>query len=237
MTPATFASYIRYKTRTNTTTLSDADLLVLANAVKDDICKEVTKANEDIFGIKMLRNLEAGIRNYQFPTDILNNMKYLQAKLDGTTQKVLTQFDVNTYKRPTDETHILENWAGKEPQFDVFGGELIIYSDSAIIDVTDGLELWAMIYPEDLTSFSGTNDLSIGSTTTSFGMPRQLHNVWATKVIVEYKTSREKPIPLTEKEQLVDNDLQEAINALKGADLNRSIVASMPDEYNNGQDL
>ena len=64
--------------------------------------------------------------------------------------------------------------------FDIFGGEIVIYSGKPIIDVTDGLELWAIIYPADLTSLSGTSDMSIAPNKTSFGMPRQLHMVWAT---------------------------------------------------------
>jgi len=237
MTPANFAAYIRLKTKTNSTTFPDADILAYANIIKDDIAKEITKANEDYFGMKFLRNLEAGKRGYSFPSDVLNQIKYLQAKLDGTKQKVLFQFDVNTYKRPTNESEILANWAGKEPEFDIYGSSLYIYSDSAIIDVTDGLELWAIIYPEDLTSLSGTTDMSVPSTVTSFGMPRQLHYVWATKVIIEYKNSKDKPIPLTEREANVEADQSLAINALKGQDLNRSIIATVSDNTNDGYDL
>jgi hypothetical protein len=236
MTPANFASYIRLKTKTNATTFPDADILAYANIIKDDIAKEVTKANEDYFGMKFLRNLIAGQRGYSFPSDVLNQIKYLQAKLDGIKQKVLFQFDVNTYKRPTNESEILANWSGKDAEFDIYGSSLYIYSDAAIIDVANGLELWAIIYPEDLASLAGTNDMSVPSTTTSFGMPRQLHYVWATKVIIEYKNSKEKPIPLTEKEANVEADQTLAINALKGQDLNRSIIATVSDSSNNGYD-
>jgi hypothetical protein len=148
----------------------------------------------------------------------------------------LFQFDVNTYKRPTNESEILANWSGKDAEFDIYGSSLYIYSDAAIIDVANGLELWAIIYPEDLASLAGTNDMSVPSTTTSFGMPRQLHYVWATKVIIEYKNSKEKPIPLTEKEANVEADQTLAINALKGQDLNRSIIATVSDSSNNGYD-
>lgn len=237
MTPAQFASYIRDKTKTNSTTFPDAKILLYANIIKDDIAKEITKANEDYFGMKFYRNLEAGKRSYSFPSDILNTMKYLQAKLDGTKQKVLTQFDVNSWKRPTNESEILEYWQGKDPQFDIYGGSIEIYSDSAIIDVTNGLELWAMAYPADLASLAGTTDLSVPKDVYSTALPRQVHYVWATKVVIEYKNSKEKPIPLTEHEAKVDQDLQLAINALKGQDLNRSITATLPDCFNDGQDL
>lgn len=236
MTPAKFADYIRKRTKTNSTTFPDADLLLYANIVKDDLVKEVTKINEDYFGIEILRDLVAGKRNYGFPSYVLNQIKYTQAKLDGSNWKKLTEFDVNTYGKTTDEDKILANWSGKEPQFDIFGGQIVIYSDASIIDVTEGLKIWTMIYPEDLTSLAGTSDMSIAPSTTTFGVPRQLHEVWATKVIIEYKSSKEKPIALTEKEQNVAVDLQNALNAMKNQNLDRTIVATIPDRSNNGQD-
>jgi hypothetical protein len=236
MTPATFATYIRKMTKTNTTTFPDADILTFANVVKDDIAKEILKVNEDYFGMKFLRNLVAGQRGYAFPSDMLNQIKYVQATLDGVKQKMLTQFDVTTYKRPTDETDIQANWQGKEPEFDIFGSSLYIYSDSAIIDVTNGLELWAMVYPQDLANLTDTTDMSVPYNTTSFGMPRAMHKVWATLVCVLYKTSKEKPLPLTEQEAKVDVDLQLAVNSLKGLDLNRSIVVTVSDYSHDGQD-
>lgn len=236
MTPAQFASYIRLKTRTNSTTFPDADILVYANIVKDEIAKEIIKANEDYFGIESLRDLENGIRKYLFPTYMLSQMKYIQAKLDGTNWVKLDEFDITSYDRPTDEDSIRANFAGRNPAFDIFGGELSIYSEDPIIDVTGGLKLWSIVYPADLTSLSGDADMSVNPSLTEFGMPRQLHKVWATKVIIEYKTSKEKPIPLTEQELKVDVDLQSAINSLKLQNLDRVFVATVPDNSDNGAD-
>lgn len=235
MTPAQFASYIRLKTRTNSTTFPDADILVYANATKDEIAKEVIKANEDYFGIELLRDLKDGVRKYLFPTYMLSQMKYLQAKLDGVNWSTLEEFDITSYDRPTDEDSIRANWAGRKPAFDIFGGELSIYSENAIIAVSGGLKLWSIVYPADLTALTGTADMSVNPSKTEFGMPRQLHKVWATKAIIEYKTSKEKPIPLTEQELKVEIDLQSAINSLKLQNLDRSVVANVPDNSNNGE--
>lgn len=237
MTPAQFATYIRLKTRTNSTTFTDADILAYANIIKDDIAKEITKVNEDYFGIEFLRNLEAGKRAYSFPSDVLNQIKYTQAMLDGVNWQTMEEFDVTIYKRPTDEASIVANWKGKKPEFDIFGSQIVIYSEDAIIDVTEGLKLWAMIYPADLASLAGTTDMSVAPDEISFGMPRQFHYIWATKVIIEFKGSKEKPIPLTEKEQNVDKDLLLALGSLKGGNLDRTVTATVPDPYNNGQDL
>ena len=240
MTPAKFADYIRKRTKTNSTTFPDADLLLYANIIKDDLAKEITKANEDYFGIEILRDLVAGKRNYKFPSYVMNQMKYLQAKLDGTNWVELNEFDINSYQKTTDEDSILANFAGREPAFDLFGSEIQIYNDSAIIDVTGGLKLWAIIYPADLTSLAGITDMSVDPSTTTFAIPRQLHMAWATKVIVEYKSSKEKPIPLTERELNINSEVMLAINSLKEQNLDRVVVARFPtDKYgrvDNGQD-
>lgn len=234
MTPKQFADYIRLKTRTDATTLPDSELLIYANIIKDEIAKEVTKADEDYFGIELLRNLVAGKRNYLFPSYVLNQIKYTQAKIDGVNWKKLNEFDINSYERTTDETSILSNFAGLEPAFDIFGGEMTIYSDSAIIDVEDGLKLWAIIYPADLTSLSSTSDMAINPSTTSFGMPTQLHKVWAEKVVIEYKNSQDKPIPLNQREMNIDKAVEDAINSLKGQNIDRVIVPTVP--YDDGSD-
>lgn len=234
MTSAQFAQYIRLKTRTNSSTFTDADIILYANVIKNDIAKEVKKANEDIFGMEVSRNLEAGKRNYGFPSYMLSQLKYAQVMLDGEKWEYMSEFDVNSYRKPTDESNIIANWADKKPQFDIFGGELMIYSGKPIIEVTLGLKLWTIIFPQDITDLSSIADLSVPNDTSSFGMPTELHLVWATKVIIEYKTSKEKPLPLTERELTVTNDLREAINSLKAGNLDRTIVATVP--YNDGQD-
>lgn len=234
MTSKQFADYIRYKTKTNSSTFTDAEILVLANVIKDDIAKEIVKCNEDIFGMEFLRNLEANKREYSMPTDILNNIKGVEAKIDGTNWYWLTEFDLNTYRRPTNESNIILDFADKNPMFDIFRKALWIYSGDAIIDVIEGLKLWAIIYPADISSLSDTTDMSVDPSTTSAGFPRQFHRLWATGVIIDYKESKEKPIPLSGKELTWDKDMEEALNAIKGMNLDRSDIASIPDD--DGQD-
>lgn len=234
MTAQQFASYVRLKTKTNATTFIDVDILIYANIIKDDICKEISKADEDYFGIEILRDLEVNKRNYGFPSYILSHIKLVQAKLDGTNWAKLEEFDINAYSRQwlsratTDETTLLSNWAGRGAEFDIFGGEMTIYSDAAMIAVTGGLKLWSIIYPADLTALSGTTDLSVQPSATTFGVPRQLHKVWATKVIIEWKESQDRPIPLTERELNVEVDLQKAVNSLKELNLGRIVIAKAP---------
>ena len=50
-----FAIYIRYLSRTNSTTFTDAQIVSLANIVKDDMAKDIIKADE--------RNIQELIKN------------------------------------------------------------------------------------------------------------------------------------------------------------------------------
>lgn len=233
MTPATFAAYVRKHTKTNSTTYPDADLLVDMNVMKDELAKEIIKVNEDIFGMPYTRNLVAGQREYDFPLDMLNQIKYVEAKVaeGGTKWKTLTETDLGTYDKPTDEDSILANFLGKYC-FDIFRNSLWLLTGEAIIDVAGGLKLWAFQWPADITSLSGTTDLSVPASRTSTAMPRAIHEIWARKVIVARKESAEKPIPLTEREVNVDKDLASTLNSMRGMNLDRSGEASVP--YDDG---
>ncbi len=234
MNNAKFARLVRLYTHSNATTFSDADILDYANIFKDDIAKEIAKRNEDYFGIEFIRNLEAGKRQYSIPDEVLNNIKYTQAMIDGVFWQRLEEFDLSQYKKTTDEASIRINFTGKNPQFDIWNRLLCIYSGDAVIDVTNGLKLWAIIYPADIADLTSTTDMAVDPNTTSHGFPRQFHELLARRVSIAYKSSKDKPIPLSEKEQKYDFDLKDALDAITGMNLDRSFVASSPDD--DGQD-
>lgn len=241
MTGAEFAAYIRYRTRTNSTTLTDAEIILLGNVHLAELSKALMGADEDTLIMPMTTNLQADLREYPFPTSILSRIKYVEAKLDGTTFIHLNEFDLNQYQKTTDETTILSLFSNEEGRaaYDIERKALIIYS-GAITDVISGLKLWCNVYPAplDVSRIADlTTGLEVDPTTTSHGFPKELHKLWATSVIIDYKQSREKPIPLNEQELRYDVDLQEAIVALRHGNLDRVVIAQIPpasDRGNNG---
>lgn len=230
-----FASYVRYHTNTDSTTLTDAELVLLANVQKDDIAKEIAKTNEDIFGMWFTRDLEVNVREYSFPNNILSNIKYLEAKVanGGTEWKHFDETDLTKYKRTTEEASIVQNFAGKY-LFDIFRKSVWLLCEETMIAVTEGLKLWAIQYPADLTTaiLSSTTDMSVDPTTTTCGMPRESHELWARATIISYKNSQEKPIPLTEKELNYKADLKLMLDSLRGTNLDRENTGDVP--YNDG---
>jgi len=233
MTPANFAALVRFYTGTDSTTFTDAEILKLANPYKDEIAAEIVLRNEDYFGMLFTRDLEAGRREYALPDEILNSIKYVEAKLNGTKFLHLSEFDINSYKRPTSETDIIEQFGSLSPKYDIFRRSLWIYSGDAIISVTAGLKLWAIIYPADITDLASTVDMSVDPSTTTHGFPRQFHELLARRVSIGYKSSLPKPRKLSPMEALYNVDIERALNAITGGNQDRSVIATTP--YNDGQ--
>lgn len=243
------ATYIRYKTRTTTVTFTDADMLPLVHFRQDELARKLMNAlatDEDIFLTPQYADLVASTsdpktRSYGFPTSILSRIKRVEAKFDGTNWIRLYPMDINEFKGVHDETTITSyfNSYGYDnrgnnsgARYDILRKSLYIYSGT-IAAVSQGLKLWCFDYPaliDDLTE--NTDDIEDDPSTTTHGFPRELHELLARAVIIDYKESREKPIPLTEREQRYDIDVEKAIATLKNGDQNREIIASVP--YNDG---
>lgn len=235
MTFAQWATLVRYYTKTNSTTFTDADILVLANIFKDDIASLISKeVGEDYFGLRFERDLKAGQREYDLPAEIMGRMKYLEAKLDGTNWERLKETDLSTYGKTLDEDTIQLTYSEKDAEFDLWDQGIYILSGDAIIDVTDGLKLWAIIFPKDFTDLTSTEDMSTNPDDYTHGFPRQFHELLARRVSIAYKSSKDRPIPLSEKEKLYEVDLATAIQTMKDANLDRSVIPSR--SVNDGSD-
>lgn len=237
MTGQTFAAYIRKQTKTNTTTFTDADLVVFANVSKDELAGEiVANVDEGYFDVEMVRDLEAGIRDYTFTNDILKHIKYASAKLDGTTVSYLREADYSSAE--TQNQPLLENetvksmYASRKPEFLVTGRGITLLTGSDIISVDDGLKVVAEVYPEDLTtgSWASSADLSVPSTDITHAMPRASHLLWATRIIAMFKGSKDKPIPLTQSEQAILASTEEVFGMLRKRNTMRSFTAAVPSD-------
>jgi len=230
-----FAILVRYYTKTNSTTFTDADVLILANIFKDDIAGLIGKeVGEDYFGLRFERDLLAGQREYDLPSELMSRMKYLQAKLDGINWQRLGETDITSYGKAMDETTIQLTYSDRNAEFDLWDNGIYILSGDAIIDVTNGLKLWAIIFPSDFPNLTSTEDMSTNPDDYSHGFPRQFHELLARRISIAYKSSKDRPIPLSEKENMYEGDLTTAIEKMKDANLDRSITPTAPS--NDGSD-
>lgn len=241
MTGTNFASYIRHRTKTNTSTLTNADIVLLANVVKDDLAALIaTNVDENYFDMEMTRDLEADIRDYTFESDVLKNCRYVAAKLDGTNWTYLTEADfgmMEGVKEPMlENTYVKSYYADKKAQYLISGMGLRILSGNDITAVDEGLKVVAEVYPEDIDTddITGSADLAVPSSDQTLRLHRATHRIWAKMIVIEYKQSREKPIPLTEDEKKIEIDLSEMYKVLRKRNAVRSFVAGVPND--DGQD-
>jgi hypothetical protein len=235
MTFAKFATLVRYYTKTNSTTFTDADILILANIFKDDIAGKIGKeVGEDYFGLRFERDLNAGQREYDLPAELMARLKYVNVKLDGTNWQKLNETDLSIYGKAMDESTIQTTYSERLPEFDIWDQGIFILSGDAIIDVADGLKIWAIIFPADFTDLTSTEDMSINPDDYSHGFPRQFHELLARRVSIAYKSSQTRPIPLSEKENLYEFDLKNQIDTMKDANLDRTTAPEAP--YDDGSD-
>ena len=230
MSPSDLAAYVRLKTRTNSNTLTDADILILLDTRIDFIAQRILDADEDIFLVPQTANLKENVREYSFPKTILSRIKRVEAKLDGTNFLVLGEFDLPDYRKPTDETNITNEFANLEGEcfFKIMRKSIVIYSGS-ITDVTGGLKIWCMTWPAHITDLTSTTGMHEDPTTRTHGIPRAFHQSLADGVVIDWKESKEKPIPLSEREMTYEIRVREAISTLRHGNLDREVIGKLPD--------
>lgn len=235
MQPVEFATHIRYKTRTNSTTFTDAEILALMKIRQDEIARAILEVDEDILLIPQTTDLVAGQRTYAFPSDFLARIKRVEAKLDGTSFIKLFRTDMTKFGYALTESNTTTYYANSEGDafYDIYRKSLYLLSGT-ITDVTGGLKIWVNTYPAVITDLTSTTDMSVDSSTTTHGIPRELHEIWARGVIIDYKESREKPIPLSEREQKYEYDKMKAIQAMRNQDLDREVIGMLPDSNTRG---
>lgn len=244
MTGSKFASLVRELTRTNSTTLTDATLLLFANPVKDELARRiVTEAQEDYFGVPQTADLVEDQREYPFPPNMLARVRYVEANLGGEWI-ALHPFDLGRYNRTTNEAAITEQFGNIEGSafYDIFRNSLWIYSGS-IEAVNEGLKLWAIEFPADINTSTLANDsidLSVDPTSTTSGMPREVHEIWAEQTAIRWKETRDKPIPLTQREMSWEVRAHQVIKSLAPITTTTPVIRPVPSgsqTWNEGADL
>lgn len=99
--------------------------------------------------------------------------------------------------------------------------------------ITNGIRLRYRAYPSDLTGLTdSTTDLSIDPTTTTFGFPKQFHELWARKAAIDWKAQHPGAVPATQLDQLYPSDLEAKLSGIEVNDLSDEIMGRIP--YNDG---
>jgi len=233
MTGAQLAAKIRKKTKTNTTSYTDADLLVDINLMKDEIVGKIAAARQESFNISFEENLILNQRPYLFQTDVLNNLVRIEAKFSATGDYVLVDpVHLAQIGIPLQESIIINYYTNEDPKYFVRDKYIYILS-GAIILVTDGLRWVYKKFPADLANITGVADLAI-STAVLPGVPKEFHELWARRVSIEYKDREGRA--LSSKELKYEIELQEALDDFAVPSIEGVITGAIPDEGRRSDD-
>lgn len=232
MTFVEFAKYIRYFTNTDTSSFTNEDILMLANAEKDEIAVRILGANENYFGLPYTDDLILNQREYPLDVSVAGQFKFVEVKLDGTNWKRIYETDFNLENFVTTEAGIQAAFQGRTPEFALFRNSLWILSDSAIQNVTDGIKIWGYIWPANFTDLTLATEMATAPSTTTHGWPRQFQKLLADKVIIAYKESRDKPLPLTKNDSMWDNRMIQMLDGISHPNQDRTFTSSIP--FDNG---
>ncbi|MCK5211705.1 hypothetical protein KAJ89_03315 [Candidatus Parcubacteria bacterium] len=236
MTGTELAALIRYKTRTNSTTFTDADILPLVNAFKDEFASKIVERNNGMFLIPATFNLVADQREYGLGDDTLNRIHKLEIKFASGDSRFPSQ-NIKDYHGSETESEIVKSYANSEGEFaHTIRRRALFILSGTIIAVTGGGRLWAHIFPADLANLTGSSDLGIDPSTTSFGIPRQFHELLARRVAMEYKMSQPKPVPLNVSEQKFDIDMKIQLDAISHIDNSAEIIGNELPDQDTGND-
>jgi len=234
MTGAALAALIRRKTGTNSTTYTDANILIDINLMKDEIAAKIAASKEEAFNVTTNDDLVADQRLYPYEVDVMNQLIRLELKFSDTGDYTLAvPIKLNRVRIPMQESLIITYYDNESPRYFIRGKHIYILS-AAIVDTTDGIQWVYRAFPVDLANITGATDLSIDTSAILLGMPREFHELWARRVAIEYKG--ENNLPLSKKEADYELDLQLAIDDFDVPNADEEIIGDLPGASSRGDD-
>lgn len=237
MTGTELNTLINFYCGTNDTTFTTAAKLPLVNIYKNEIASKIVERNAGYFLIPATFDLVANQREYAWPDSILNRLHKLELKFSSSNSRFPSTYKKD-YMGSETESEIVKMFGNEEGQFaHCIRRRAVFILSGTIISVTGGGRIWYHQLPVDLANLTGSTDLAIDPSTTTFGFPEGFHELLARRVTIAWKGSRPKPIPLNEKEQAYETDLKEKLNAIARPDESGEIIGDSPstqDTGNNG---
>ena len=245
-------SLARKKSKTNTITFPDADMLLYIKSKLPQFQVDIEEVNEDYLGSVEFRDLRATgtgtytdggetylTREYNLPSDMIPRLKYVSAKLNGVDWIRLKHYDLNDIKIPFEEERILQRFNNAEgvAGYEIFRGSLFLLTGKIENAVSDGLKIWAYSFSEVPTSIpvaGSDEDVEFDL----YGIPEPMQELFALALSMEWKSNQEIPVPFSAQEQNFYALYAKALQSLKGLDRSKEIVFERPvDKYDNGFNL
>jgi hypothetical protein len=171
---------VRYRTGTGTTStdtsvVSDATLLRVANKYFSRMVGALVELDEDLYAAISTKNLTADTQDYSLDADSTSSpfgggavnwsIWRVEIQLDGINWKVASPVDIQNLQSATvNATEINKMFSANDPKYALFGTSLRIFPIPTT-NVTNGLRIFMIQRPNEMTT--GTD--VVGSTTFQIG--------------------------------------------------------------------
>lgn len=229
MTPSQFATLVREYTGTTTSSFSDARMLVLMNIYKDELCRRVQQEQNDYFTVPQDTALILAQREYNLPSDMLNQIRRVEIDLVGDGDYTLAfEEKFNILESSLTEATIQAKFSDGRPKYYVLRKAIWLLTASSIPAVAEGLRIYAPTMPPNWVNLASTVDMAEDPTNITVGFPSPLHELLARRVSIAYKSNRTRPITLSDSEQKYEVDLKEAIFQMASITRNEKIQVKLP---------
>lgn len=198
MTPKQFRDNIRARTATTSNTLSDADIARIANLARNTIDVAVLNYNPALYNMVYYTNLVANVREYRVKP-YTRSIHYVQANLkasSGADDNWITLQPANygvEYQFGDSEDKIIRSFSNIHNRAKYWkNGVFIFLLTGTIINVTNGLKIYANGLPSDLEEADMTSEIIdlndyTGSSEYTPGVPFEMNSAWITLCSRLYK--------------------------------------------------
>ena len=201
MTVQNILDFVRFRTNTNPTTATNANLLLSMNERHRQLWLALQDVREDYGGEISTTNLVGGQQEYPFPDESMK-IKRVEITYDGVNWKWVKPFDIGERRRPNDATSVASDFSTSEPYFDVHENSLFMFPIPQS-SVTNGLKLYHIMRPQDISSLSA-----------SPGLPKE-HHIWICDLMtldVEVSRGRKSPIEAQQMSSQVLEEFQRLVS-------------------------
>jgi hypothetical protein len=237
MTGTELATRVRFYTKTNSTTFTDAEMLPIVNQVMvEEIASRIVETDAQTFSVPYTFNLVANQREYAIGDDVLNRLHKVEIKFAAADDR-LPAYYLKDYRGSETEAQITDNFNNSEGGFAyTVRRRAILILSGTIIAVTNGVRAVSIVYPEKIANLTGSVGLEVDPSTTTFGFPRQFHELLARRVSIIWKSSQPKPVPLSPLEMLYEQDLKRTLAAISMVTDEGRVKAEEPTDFDSGTD-
>jgi len=228
MTSTELATLIRKKTRTNSTTYSDADLLIDVNLQKDILASRIVELRGDAFDAEDSYDTVQDQRTYAFDPLVMDSIKKVDIKFTVTGDRIVaTPIQQSQLSIALQESIIVDYYDNVSNVACILKRANVFILSGSIIAVSNGLTITYKSFPVDLANMTSSTQLHTQTSATRPGFPREFNEIWARGVSIEYKVINN--VKLNIKELEFENDLQRALDRYAVGNVDEHYIGSLPD--------